>query len=257
MFGFFEANDNDAIALIKQDHQKVKDLFDQFEKAETLREKKQIAAQAINELKIHAAIEEDIFYPAVRKPVGKQVMNEADEEHHVAKFLIAELEVMTGKEEHFEAKFKVLSENVRHHIKEEENEMLPKTRSAEVDMDKLGQKMLAHKNKLMKNGVPVFSEEKVVGMIKKGSGDSPAQAATKKAPAKKVTVKTATTKTAAAKKTAKAPAKKAAPAKATAAKKPAAKAATAKKTVAKKVTRVATAKASPAKKPAAKKSASR
>ena len=79
-----------------------------------------IVREALTELKVHAAIEEEIFYPAVRKPVGKEIMNEADEEHHVAKLLIAELDVMDGSESHFDAKFHVLAENVRHHIKEEE-----------------------------------------------------------------------------------------------------------------------------------------
>ena len=87
-----------------------------------------IVSRARTELKIHAALQEELFYPAVRKPVGKEVVNEADEEHHVAKLLIAELDRMDGSESHFDAKFTVLAENVRHHIKEEEDEMLPKAK---------------------------------------------------------------------------------------------------------------------------------
>lgn len=182
MFEFLRlSSGEDAISVIKQDHDKVKDLFEQFEKAESLREKKRIVAETILELKVHAEIEEKIFYPAVRKPIGKKIMNEADEEHHVAKILIAELERMTGKEDHYDAKFKVLSENVKHHIKEEESEMLPKTKGLSVDMDALGRKLMAAKEKLMKTGVPTFAEEKVVASTR-GSGDSPAEnAKTKKA----------------------------------------------------------------------------
>ena len=87
-----------------------------------------IAATAIEELKVHAAIEEELFYPAVRQQIDDEdgIIPEADEEHHVAKLLIAELEKMTGDEEHWEAKFMVLGESVRHHIKEEEGRCFPK-----------------------------------------------------------------------------------------------------------------------------------
>src|SRR5688572_12675346 len=113
---------NPAVALLKEDHVKVKGLFDAFEAAKSKAAKKKIVREALTELKVHAAIEEELFYPAVRKKIGKEIMNEADEEHHVAKLLIAELDVMDGSESHFDAKFVVLAENVRHHIKEEENE---------------------------------------------------------------------------------------------------------------------------------------
>lgn len=186
-------NDSDAINLLKKDHAKVKELFEQFERADNLREKKKIVAEAIIELKLHAAVEEEIFYPAVRKPIGKKVMNEADEEHHVVKVLIAELEEMDGKEDHYDAKFKVLSENVRHHIKEEENDMLPKARTLHLDMDALGKQILARKAQLKKTGVAIFAEEKMVA-ASKGKGDSPAQAAKKMKP-KAIVMKLAKSKT--------------------------------------------------------------
>ena len=179
MFEFITGNPENAISILKDDHKKVKDLFDQFEKAKSLAEKKKIAAETIMELKVHSAIEEEIFYPAVRKPTGKDIMNESDEEHHVAKVLIAELEVMSGKEDHYDAKYHVLSENIRHHIKEEENNMFPKVKSESIDLNKLGKKMLARKDQLLKTGVPIFAEEKMVAAIK-NKGDSPAQAAQKK-----------------------------------------------------------------------------
>lgn len=191
MLGFLtKTNDQDAISLLKKDHTTVKGLFDQFEKADSLREKRKIVAEAILELKLHAAVEEEIFYPAVRKPIGKKVMNEADEEHHVVKVLIAELEEMDGKEDHYDAKFTVLAENVRHHIKEEENQMLPKSKALHVDMDSLGQKILSRKEQLKKTGVATFAEEKMV-IASKGKGNSPAQAAKKMSPPKTKTVKTA------------------------------------------------------------------
>ena len=122
---------SDAIAILKEDHRRVKALFGDFEKAETQREKTKIAAQAILELKIHTEIEEKIFYPVARKALNKalgkkdstDMMNEADEEHHVAKLLIAELHTMKPGDDHWEAKFTVLSENILHHVKEEEGEM--------------------------------------------------------------------------------------------------------------------------------------
>ena len=80
--------------------------------------------------RIACSIEEELFYPAVRKAAGRQVMTEADEEHHVAKLLIAELDRMDGSESHFDAKFMVLAESLRHHVQEEEGEMLPKGRAA-------------------------------------------------------------------------------------------------------------------------------
>jgi hemerythrin superfamily protein len=123
MFDFFKSNP--AVSLLKEDHDRVKQLFDQFENTKSRPAKVKLAQQALTELKVHATLEEELFYPAVRKPIGKEVMNEADEEHHVAKLLIAELELMDGSESHYDAKFHVLAENVRHHLQEEENEMLP------------------------------------------------------------------------------------------------------------------------------------
>src|ERR1700681_4019382 len=133
MFDFFnlEVSNNtntDAIDLLKADHDKVKELFERFEKSENGQARKKIVKQALTELKLHAAVEEEMFYPAIRKHVGKDLMNEADEEHHVAKLLIAELENRKGEDDHLYAKFTVLSENVRHHIKEEENEVMPKAK---------------------------------------------------------------------------------------------------------------------------------
>src|SRR5687767_12765036 len=110
-----------AIAILKKDHETLKGLFDEFQKAETATAKEKLIDQAVTALKIHTVLEEEIFYPAVRSRVGMEVMNEADEEHHVAKVLIAELDLNGRGGDHRDAKFMVLAENVRHHIKEEEN----------------------------------------------------------------------------------------------------------------------------------------
>jgi hypothetical protein len=179
MFDFLTPNP--AVSLLKEDHDRVKALFDQFEEAKSGPAKVKTVRAALAELKVHAAVEEELFYPAVRKPVGKQIMNEADEEHHVAKLLVAELDRMDGSESHFDAKFTVLPENVRHHIKEEEDEMLPKTRKVKVDFEALAQKMRARKKRLLAGGVPPVGEERMV-KASRGQGDSPARAATQKPP---------------------------------------------------------------------------
>lgn len=163
-----------AIAILKKDHDTVKGLFDDFEKAEKKATKEKIILQAVMELKIHALLEEEIFYPTVRAHVGAKLMNEADEEHHVAKVLIAELD--SGVTDHREAKFTVLSENVRHHIREEENEMLPKAKELDLDFEALGERMLERKKQLQEDGIPSDAEHGMVSKMK-GKGDSPAAAA--------------------------------------------------------------------------------
>lgn len=179
MFEFLTPNP--AAALLKEDHDRVQALFDQFERAKGRAAKVKIVRAALTELKVHAALEEELFYPAVRAKVGKEVMNEADEEHHVAKLLVAELDAMDGSESHFDAKFTVLAENVRHHIKEEEGEMLPKARAVKVDFEALAEKMRRRKERLLAAGVPPVGEERMVKAAR-GRGDSPARAATRKPP---------------------------------------------------------------------------
>ncbi len=173
----------DAITILKDDHKLVKGLFDQFEKSESKREKATLAAQAIMELKIHATIEEEIFYPmarkALKKPLGKteagDMMDEADEEHHVAKLLIAELDTMKPSDDHWEAKFTVLAENIVHHIKEEEGEMFAELRKLDLDLDAVGTQMLARKEELKAGGVPTSAEGALIA--ENGIADSPAESA--------------------------------------------------------------------------------
>jgi hemerythrin superfamily protein len=144
----------EAVEMLREDHQKVKDLFEEFEKAEEDEEKLRIVRTALNELKIHAALEEEIFYPAVRELIeDDDQMDEALEEHHVAKLIMAELQDMEPGDEHFDAKFKVLAESVKHHIQEEESEILPKAEEMELDQEQLGKEMTERKTELQGQGV--------------------------------------------------------------------------------------------------------
>lgn len=144
----------DAIKMLREDHQKVKDLFEEFEKAEEEDEKGQIVRTALNDLEIHATLEEEIFYPAVREHIeDDDVMDEALEEHHVAKLIIAELQDMEPGDDRFDAKFKVLAESVKHHIEEEESEILPKAQKMEIDKEGLGEEMTERKQELQEQGV--------------------------------------------------------------------------------------------------------
>jgi len=166
MFDWLTDEGDDAIAMLKRDHDRVKGLFERFETAERKAEKRTIAKQAIEELRIHSALEEELFYPAIRGQLKDAVMNEADEEHHVANVLIAELDAMNSADDHFDAKFTVLAEGVRHHIKEEENDMLPKARDLEIDFKALGEKMERRRKELQAKGLPSTSEDAMIRMIK-------------------------------------------------------------------------------------------
>ena len=143
----------EAVEMLREDHQKVKGLFEEFEKAEEDDEKLRIVRTAIHELKIHATLEEEIFYPAVRELIEEDdQMDEALEEHHVAKLIIAELQDMEPGDERFDAKFKVLAESVKHHIEEEESEILPKAEKMELDQEQLGEEMEERKTELQAQG---------------------------------------------------------------------------------------------------------
>jgi hemerythrin superfamily protein len=122
----------DAITLLKQDHKTVEKLFRQFEKAKQPAAQRKLAQKLVKELSIHAAIEEMVFYPAVRGRVPKagDTVLESLEEHHIVKWVLSELEDMKPDHERFKAKITVLIESVRHHVKEEESELFPKVRSA-------------------------------------------------------------------------------------------------------------------------------
>ena len=137
----------DAITLLKQDHKAVKSLFSQFDKLgdSAYTKRRQIVDKIIEELSIHAAIEEQFFYPAARAAVedARDEVLESLEEHHVVKWLLSELDDMDPKAERFVAKVTVLKENVLHHAEEEETELFPKVRSAmgRKALQELGEKL--------------------------------------------------------------------------------------------------------------------
>ena len=137
----------DAITLLKQDHKAVKQLFAQFDKAgdNAHSRKREIVEKIIEELSIHAAIEEQFFYPAAKAAVeeAQDDVLEALEEHHIVKWVLSELDGMDPKAERFDAKVTVLKENVLHHAEEEETELFPKVRSAmgRKALQELGEKM--------------------------------------------------------------------------------------------------------------------
>ena len=135
----------DAIALLKADHRKVEDLFEQFEEASGSAAKRKLAEQICNELKVHATIEEEIFYPAIRGEVEDDMMDEAYVEHDGAKVLINDILSSAPAEEYYDAKVKVLSEEIKHHVKEEEQSggMFAQAKAAGVDLKALGDQMMA------------------------------------------------------------------------------------------------------------------
>jgi hemerythrin superfamily protein len=120
----------DAITLLKQDHKVVEKLFKQFEKTTQPAQQRKLAMQVIEELSVHAAIEEMVFYPAIRDrvPDAEDTVLESLEEHHIVKWVLSELEDMKPDHERFKAKMTVLIESVRHHVEEEESELFPQVR---------------------------------------------------------------------------------------------------------------------------------
>jgi len=140
----------DAIALLKADHRKVEDLFAKFESSKDAAKKQAIARQICMELTIHAKIEEDVFYPACEGQIDDDLLKEAYVEHDGAKMLITEIEA-GGPDDFYEAKVKVLSEMIEHHVKEEEQRvegMFAQARKAGLDMDALGLRMAQEKARL-------------------------------------------------------------------------------------------------------------
>jgi hypothetical protein len=146
-----QAKFTDAIALLKADHRAVEALFDKFESARTDR-KQALALQICNELKIHTIIEEEIFYPALQGKIEEETFTEAYVEHDAAKLLINDIMATSPEDQFFDAKVKVLSEEIKHHVHEEEARsegMFSQAREAGLDMVALRDAMLARKQELM------------------------------------------------------------------------------------------------------------
>jgi hemerythrin superfamily protein len=140
----------DAIALLKADHEAVSRLFTEYEKTRSVPKKKLLVTEICAALNVHAQIEEEIFYPAVKAALkDKDLVPEATVEHAGVKQLIAQLEGVEPDGESYDAKVKVLSEYVRHHVREEQNEMFPKAKASSLDMVELGASMAERKDDLL------------------------------------------------------------------------------------------------------------
>jgi len=139
----------DAIGLLREDHERVLAFFDQFERARGGDRKQKLVRQICDELAIHAQLEEEVFYPAVRQAIkDDDLMNEAKVEHQTAKDLIGQLQGMSADDDLFDAKTTVLGEYIRHHVREEQGEMFPQARRASLDLVALGDQLRARKEEL-------------------------------------------------------------------------------------------------------------
>lgn len=141
-----------AVELLKADHRQVEDWFEEFEKARSDSRKLDLAGRICTALKVHTKIEEEIFYPAFIEATGDEDMHhEAVVEHAGAKKLIAEIEASGPQDEYYDAKVKVLSEMIKHHVKEEEQRdgMFAEARQADMDLAALGEQLAARKKELM------------------------------------------------------------------------------------------------------------
>ena len=165
----------DAITLLKQDHKTVKNLFKDFEKASDGSRREEIVGEIVRELTVHAEVEEEVFYPAVREEVPdvEDDILESYEEHRVAVWLMDQLEGLSPDDERYEARVMVFKEIVEHHVEEEEEQWFPKVRE-QMGRKQLGELGAALEEAKLRRGVPV-----------------PKKAAAKKAPAKKAAAKKA------------------------------------------------------------------
>ena len=188
-----------ATQMIRQDHKKVEGLFKKFEQTKGAQAKRRLAENAMAELEVHAALEEQIFYPAVEKEVDDgSMISEARQEHQTVKQLIAELKGMAQANEEFESQFSELVDNVKHHVEEEENEMLPKVEESALDLQSLGEQMSERRQELQ-NGAGATKKRPSAASNRKTTGrKSRARKSTSK---KSASSKTAARKTTSSKKT--------------------------------------------------------
>ena len=141
-----------AIELLKEQHDKVKKAFKEFEKldGEDTEAQQQIVQSVCEDLKVHTTLEEELFYPAAREAIeDEDILNEAQVEHETAKMLIEQLENMGPDDPNFRATFTVLGEYVMHHVKEEEGEMFPQVKQTDLDLEELGSRMRIRMEELM------------------------------------------------------------------------------------------------------------
>lgn len=141
----------EATALLRADHKLVDGLFEEYENAKSITQKRALVQQICQELTIHAQIEEEVFYPVVKKALkDHDLVPEAVVEHQTLKNLIAQLlsEEISDDKEMYDAKVKVLSEYVKHHVKEEQNELFPKVKETKIDLQELGAQLQQRKEEL-------------------------------------------------------------------------------------------------------------
>lgn len=139
----------EATRLLRADHKLVNDLFEKFESARSADKKQALAIEICQELTVHAQIEEEIFYPAVEKVLkDKSLVPEAKVEHETLKYLIAQIQSEQPESELYDAKVKVLAEYVKHHVKEEQNEIFPKVKESKLDLIELGTQLAERKEEL-------------------------------------------------------------------------------------------------------------
>ena len=144
-----------ATQMLRQDHKKVKGLFIKFEQAKEVDAKRQVAEQAVDELEVHAQVEEEVFYPAVKKAIESiELVDDAKQEHQTAKSLISQLKKMSGRDvgddNDFETKFSELMQAIGHHVAEEEGEMFPEVEDSELDLSVLGAQMTKRQQEITK-----------------------------------------------------------------------------------------------------------
>ena len=169
----------DAITLLKQDHREVESLFESFKEASD-QEAGAIAQKVCQMLTVHAQIDEEILYPAAKEAFEEEedleLVNEANVEHASAKDLIAQIEEMTEEDEPFKATVTVLSEYIRHHVKEEEEELFPKLKKTGIDLANLGAQLLARKAQLVSKLGPTADTAEGVGEEDDETKEKPAAA---------------------------------------------------------------------------------
>lgn len=145
-----EQSSINVLDLLREDHQEVKRLFDEFQNADG-RSRQDVAEEALKALETHTKIEEVLVYPAIREAIEDQEkVDEANEEHHVVAILIKELKKMKASADGYKAKFMVMSELVKHHIEEEEGELFPQAEEAEMDWEEIGPQVMKMKERMMK-----------------------------------------------------------------------------------------------------------
>jgi len=190
-----------ATQMIRQDHKKVEGLFKKFDQTQGSQAKRRLAENAMAELEVHAALEEEIFYPAVKKEVndGSSMVQEAIEEHQTVKQLISKLKGMQEADEQFESQFSQLMENVQHHVEEEESEMLPKVEESQLDLNSLGQQMAQRKQQMQNSGRATKKASNAAASRKSAASKSSARKTARK---KSAGSKTAARKTGSTKKNA-------------------------------------------------------